>query len=255
MNGKLRIALVVLFSAVLVFSGVQLARIGLAYKQADDTYAESRAEYVETASPAASDAPDAPDDGYPAFTIDVAGLRKQNPDVIGWLYIPDTNVSYPLVRGGDNQKYLHMSYDGRAAASGSIFMDFRNTGALTDDNSVIYGHNMKNGSMFGGLKKYADTAYLTAHADVFVFLSDRVLRFRAFAGYKTEDTSESYTLSFADAGTDFAGFLRYIAASAAGNETDPPTEAAPLLTLSTCTSTTETGRFVVNAVFVGEKKD
>ena len=253
MNGKLRIALVVLFSAVLVFSGVQLARIGLAYKQADDIYAESRAEYVETASPAASDAPDAPDDGYPAFTIDVAGLRKQNPDVIGWLYIPDTNVSYPLVRGGDNQKYLHMSYDGRAAASGSIFMDFRNTGALTDDNSVIYGHNMKNGSMFGGLKKYADTAYLKAHADVFVFLSDRVLRFRAFAGYKTEDTSESYTLSFADGGTDFAGFLDYIKESAGEKVADAPDTPAPLLTLSTCTSTTATGRFVVEAVYVGEK--
>ena len=250
MKKPLRIALTAVLAAVFAVSVVQLVRYGLAYKKADDIYAASRTQYVQTpdASPSGSDAGD-----WPAFTVDIAGLRKTNPDVVGWLYIPDTAVSYPLVQGSDNQTYLHESYDGQATASGSIFLDCRSAAGLSDDNSVIYGHNMKNGSMFGGLKKYGDAGYLQAHADVYVFLADRTLHYRAFAAYQTEDTSESYTRRFADAGTDFAGFLAYIAESAAGNETDPPTTETPLLTLSTCTSTTETGRFVVHAVLVGEK--
>ena len=250
MKKPVRITLIVLFSALLVYSAVQLARIGLAYKKADDIYAESRSDYLTQASAAPSASAAA--DSWPSLTVDLAALQKVNPDVIGWLYIPDTAISYPLVRGSDNSTYLHESYDGQATASGSIFVDYRSGAALTDDNTVIYGHNMKNGSMFGGLKKYADADYLKAHRDVYVYLSGRVLHFRAFAGYKTEDTSESYTLQFSD-GLDFAGFVEYIKKSAGDNVLDAPTQAAPLLTLSTCTSTTETGRFVVNAVYVEQK--
>lgn len=252
MKKPLRTVLIVAFAALLAVSAAQLIRYALAYKKADDIYAESRTQYVET--PAASAAVSGANDWAP-ITVDLASLQKANPEVAGWLYIPDTNISYPLLQGGDNDKYLHRSYDLQATAAGSIFMDYRNAAAFTDDNTVVYGHNMKNGSMFGSLKKYADTDYLKAHGYVYVILPGRTLRFRAFAAYRTEDTSESYTRAFADAGTDLAGFLQYIAASAAGNETDPPTEAAPLLTLSTCTSTTETGRFVVEAVLVGEKAD
>lgn len=251
MKKQLRITLSAALAAVLVFSAAQLIRYGLAYKKADDIYAGSRAQYVKT--PAETSMPESETDGYPAFTVDLAGLRQKNPDVTGWLYIPETNISYPLVRGSDNGRYLRRSYDLQATASGSIFMDCRNDPGLTDSNTVLYGHNMKNGSMFGGLKKYGGTDYLRAHRDIYIYVPGRVLRYRAFAAYKTVDTSRSYTLELGD-DAGFAGFLQFIEKSAAGNETDPPSAAAPLLTLSTCTSTTETGRFVVHAVLVGDKK-
>lgn len=244
-----RKVLTVVLAAVLVISAAQLVRYGLAYKKADEIYAESRTQYVQT--PAAS--PSGSDTGYPAIAVDVAGLQKANPDVVGWIYVPDTVVSYPLVRGSDNEKYLHESYDGQTTASGSIFMDCRSSAALTDDNTVIYGHNMKNGSMFGGLKKYADSTYLRAHPYVYLYLADRVLRYRVFAACKTESDSESYTLKFGD-GVDFNGFLQYIEKSAGGNVSELPDTPAPLLTLSTCTSTTETGRFTVLAVRENESK-
>lgn len=249
MKKSVRIVLIAVLGIVFAVSAVQLIKIGLAYKKAGDIYAESRAEYRTQESASASSEMD----GWPAISVDIAALQKTNPDVAGWLYIPGTDVDYPLLRGADNEKYLHQSYDLQKTASGSIFMDCRCAADGTDDNTVIYGHNMKDSSMFGGLKKYADADYLKEHADVYVFLPDRVLRYRAFAGYKTGDTSRSYVYAFTD-GLDFKGFLQYIAQSAGENIVDAPTEKAPLLTLSTCTSARATERFVVHAVCTGEKR-
>ena len=249
MKKPVGIVLVAVLAVVFAVSAVQLIKIGLAYKKAGDIYAESRTEYRTQESAA----PSSETDGWPAISVDLAALQKTNPDVIGWVYIPGTDVGYPLLRGADNEQYLHQSYDLQKTASGSIFMVYRCAADFTDDNTVVYAHNMKNGSMFGGLKKYADADYLKEHADVYVFLRGRVLRYHAFAGYKTGDTSQSYTCAFTD-GLDFSGFLRYIAQSAGENIVDAPTEKVPLLTLSTCTSATATGRFVVHTALAGEKK-
>ena len=249
MKKPVRILLIVVLATVFVVSAAQLVKIELAYKKAGDIYANSRMEYRAQSSAA----PSAEADGWPAITVDLAGLQKTNPDVIGWIYIPGTDIDYPLLLGADNEKYLHQSYDLQSTASGSIFMDSLCSAGFTDDNTVIYGHNMKNGSMFGGLKKYADTDYLKTHADVYVFLPGRVLRYRTFAGYKTGDTSESYTRTFTDS-LDFTGFLQYIEKNAGENLVAAPTEKAPLLTLSTCTSAHASERFVVHAVLAGEKK-
>ncbi len=219
MKKSVRIVLIAALAVVFAVSAVQLIRIGLAYKKAGDLYAKSRAEYrmQEGAAPS-SEA-----DGWPAISVDLAALQKTNPDVISWVYIPGTDVDYPLLRGADNEQYLHQSYNLQKTASGSIFMDYRCAADFTDDNTIIYGHNMKNGSMFGGLKKYADADYLKEHADVYVFLRGRILRYRAFAGYKTGDTSQSYAYAFTD-GLDFASFLQYITQSAGENIVGAPTE-------------------------------
>lgn len=260
MSRTVRISLIVILSAILIYSLVRIVMIQLEYKEADDIYQESRAERFHvsenTGTPEPSDSESAaepePETYFPEADADVEGLLSINPDIVGWIWIPDTTISYPLLQAADNWKYLNLSYNFKQTNSGSIFMDFRNAGDLSDDNTVIFGHNMKSGGMFGSLKDFSDIGYIEDHPHIYIFTADRVLKYRIFAAYKTESTSDSYTLDFSgDIGYD--DFIAYVAAEAGDNMTEAPAAQTPLITLSTCTSGRRTERFVVHAAFVAEK--
>ena len=263
MNRKIRIALIVALSLVLLFSLGQLALIQMEYQKADKIYAESRSAHfhIKEETPPSS-APSretgetvpeaAPEEYFPRATVDLDALQEVNAEVIGWIWAPGTAVNFPLVQGEDNAKYLGRSYDLDWSNSGSIFLDYRNSPGLSDDNSIIYGHNMKNGGMFGELKDYAEADYMAEHEFLYVFLKDKVLKYRVFAAYRTESTSKSYTRDFSGE-LSYADYLGLISASAQGNANEPPETSSPLLLLSTCTSDRRTERFVVHAVLVAEK--
>ena len=261
MNKVLRIVLILLFSAVLIYSLTKIVLIELEYKKADDIYADSRtAHFHVSEDPSdsgtlgqADSTKDASDEEYFPFAVaDVAELQAINPEVAGWLWIPGTTINYPLVQAQDNAKYLSLSYDLQRTNSGSIFMDFRNTADFSDDNTVIYGHNMHSGGMFGSLKEFGEPSYLDTHKYLYVFTSGRILKYRVFAAYKTENTSESYTRDFS-AEIDYTSYMDYVFSSAGENLLDAPDKQAPLLMLSTCTSVRRTERFVLHATLVAEK--
>lgn len=269
MKQKLRIPLMLALSAVLVYSVGRIMLIQQEYRTADAIYEESRAENFRVESPpppakapATSQAPDqeeappqeeTPDDGFPAASADLEALSAVNSEVIGWLWIPGTDISYPLLHGKDNQKYLNTSYNLTHSSSGSIFQDFRNAGDMTDDNTVIYGHNMKNGGMFGTLKDFAQPEHMEEHKYVYLFIRGAVLKYRIFAAYKTESTSDSYIRDFSKT-MGYEDFLAYITDSAGSSIAQPPGEQTRLLTLSTCTSGRRTERFVLHAAFEAEKR-
>ena len=96
--------------------------------------------------------------------VDFASLSAINPDIVGWVYIEDTGVNYPVVQGEDNEYYLHHTFEGRENFSGAIFMDTTCSPDFSSDNSILFGHNLKTGEMFGALKKLYDTEY-NAEAD------------------------------------------------------------------------------------------
>lgn len=97
---------------------------------------------------------------YPFMQIDWDELKKINPDVVAWIRIPGAVVDYPIDKGKTNDTYIHTTFEGKSPSSaGAIFLDYRNSSRLDDYVSVIYGHNMKNGSMFSGLKKYLKEDY------------------------------------------------------------------------------------------------
>ena len=83
--------------------------------------------------------------------VDFSLLKQENEDIVGWIYCEGTPISYPVVQSGDNQYYLHRLINGEYNIAGSIFMDYRNNAELEDNNTIIYGHNMKNNTMFGYL--------------------------------------------------------------------------------------------------------
>ena len=99
-------------------------------------------------------------------------IRARNADVVGWIAIPGTAVDYPFVQGKDNQVYLDRDFDGNTAAAGTIFLDARNDAGFGDFSTLLYGHNMKNGSMFGELDRFGDEAFFAEHREATLWLAD-----------------------------------------------------------------------------------
>lgn len=134
-----------------------------------ETPAPTKTEEPQTESePAEPSEPEPEPLSYPTeppLAVDFESLKAINPDVKGWLYIEALDISYPVVQGPDNDAYLHTTYEGTSNFAGSIFLDYQNQGDFSDGNTIVYGHNMKNLSMFGKLKqmkeqeKYRDSVY------------------------------------------------------------------------------------------------
>ena len=164
------------------FFCMETERIYGEYQEGEDTYEElaficgGAGGQTETRQK-----PDAEPDGY--LKIDFEGLQAVNPDVIAWIDIPGLSISYPVVQGTDNAYYLHHLFTGEYNSSGSIFADWHNQPDFTDPNTIVYGHNMKNGSMFGTLSHYQDQALWEASPYFYLYVPGKVLKYQIFSCY------------------------------------------------------------------------
>lgn len=180
--------------------------------------------------------------------IDLAALQGVNADVAGWIYIPGTELSYPLLCGPDNQYYLNHTWNRVSNSGGAIFLDCRCAPDFTDFNTIIYGHRMGNDSMFGTLKYYGKQEFWQDHSEIYLLDRSGVHVYDIFAAWEASVTSDAYVVN--PSGEE--GRQRFFAASAGGNCLD--TGAAPgleakVLTLSTCTADgSRTSRWIVQAV-------
>ena len=93
------------------------------------------------------------------ISMDFTELKKENSDIIGWLYSEGTKIDYPVLQADDNSYYMNHLFSGETNTSGSIFADYRNTGDFSDKNTVIYGHHMRNGTMFGSIEEYREQEF------------------------------------------------------------------------------------------------
>ena len=113
--------------------------------------------------------------------------------MVGWIYIPVLELSYPEVQGEDNTHYLHYTYEGTANSCGSIFLDSETAADMSDRNSFVYGHNMRNGSMFGSLKKFRKDPYLAeSNPYIYYYTEDHAYKYKIFAYYITQVGSKTY---------------------------------------------------------------
>lgn len=115
--------------------------------------------------------------------IDFDMLLAKNPDTIGWISIPDTNINYPIVQGEDNDKYLHTTFEGQESIEGSIYLDFESDEDMLGRNNILYGHNMKNGTMFKDVVKYKDPEFFKEHQYFSIYTPEREIRLKAVAAY------------------------------------------------------------------------
>ncbi len=179
--------------------------------------------------------------------IDLTALQAVNQDVAGWIMIPDTDISYPLLKGTDNIYYLNHTWEKSRNSVGAIFLDYRNNRPLHDFNSVIYGHKMNNQSMFGLLHQYKNEGFWAAHPILYLVDDSGVREYDIFAYYET-GTMNTYTMEFPD---DTAKET-YIAECLSQSWLDTGIVPEPddcILTLSTCTGNGHATRWVVQAVW------
>lgn len=127
--------------------------------------------------------------------IDFASLKEINENVVGWLYLPDTVINYPVVQGEDNSYYLKRLVDGSYNANGSLFVDYQNKMDFSDDNTLIYGHHMNSGKMFATLVKYKDQEFYDAHPVAYFLTEEKDYKIEIFSGYVTTPDSDSYLLT------------------------------------------------------------
>lgn len=240
MKKKLYTVLEIIFIALFIFSCYKLCTMLHDYYEGDKIYDSSK-EYFK--APENDDS----EDPVPDMDVDLESLKEINEDIIGWIYIPDTKISYPLLYGSNNDYYLKRTYNRIYSDFGSIFVDSRNTEDFSDNNTIIYGHNTKNGSMFGSLKKYKEKSYLDEHPYVYIILEDKVAKYKIISSYTVEVTDDVYTYNFSD-NNAYTDWLKTVCAS---SEVESPKtdfeNNKKVITLSTCTSRTKTERFVVVA--------
>ena len=235
--------------AAFLFAGWKLATAFIEYRRGEENYESIIQDAVILPSKEIEDKSE--EELLPV--IDWAKLKSMSPDFIGWLYIPDTSIQYPIVSSKDDEYYLSHTFDRTKNSCGSIFMDKSNKKDFTSDNTVLHGHNMKNGTMFGSLRKFEDKAYWEKHPYIWIIREDTAVKYEIFAVSITEAAGDVYTLEFATE----KSFQNYIAdrkkVDAIFDTGVNVATSDRILTLSTCTSDTETGRRVVQAKLVDEK--
>ena len=232
--------------AVFCYAAFNLYHIYTEYRKGTDEYnqieemavTERDADSAEVAGPSAQI--------KPPIEVDFDKLKSVNEDVVGWIYVdalPD--ISYPIVKGKDNQTYLHQTYEKNYNFAGTIFVDYENSGDFSDCNTLVYGHNMKNGSMFGHLKKFREDDKLYKQDKYFWILTpDRNYRYEIISAYTTGVNSDTYTL-FKGPGEEFEKYLETIKGYSEIKTDDTDlTIKDRIVTLSTCTGN-ESTRFVV----------
>ena len=176
--------------------------------------------------------------------IDFDSLQEINPDVIGWLEMEAVDtINYPIVQGEDNDYYLHRTFQGTDNFAGSIFMDYMNKSNFGQRNTIIYGHNMKNGSMFGSLKDYRDQEVYNKSPYFWIYTPTRIYKYEIFSCAEVDKFGQNYQITFQDK-EDFQEFI-YHAQDQSLYDTGVDVDYTDtVVTLSTCTGN-EATRFIV----------
>ena len=188
-----------------------------------------------------------PEDTKEELTGQVRQLSAEHSDSVAWLYIPDTNINYPVMQSGDNEYYAHRAADGSYLYAGSLFMDYRCSSDFSDFNSVIYGHNMGNGTMFADIPNYENEEYFKNHSYGWLTTENDVRLIDFFAVARTSDTSGLYL-----AAPNFNEWDNQLRNYASIYKEIEVTESDHLLMLSTCTSAEGNSRTILVGKIIEE---
>ena len=256
---------------VFVFSFANFMREFLTYQQAKNEYKElgKYIEVIPEGEEAPSDAEaeestaEAPEEDekeqyqYPNLQIDYDGLMATNSEFVGVIYIPVLNLTYPIAQSTGNDKYLHTTFEGTRNASGCIFLDCAASKDFSDSNSFIFGHNMKNGTMFGSLKQFLQKEELCDEDPyIYIYQKDQVLVYRIFAYYTIPVRDDVYDDFSGDDGYDayVADAGKHSVYHSSQDEKIDWSSRPNLLTLSTCYATGHVNNFIVQAALVENVK-
>ena len=235
---KPRIILIVILTVVFAVSAFHIIKITHDYKTADKTNTEIREQFVQMIEPTTESTAKSKKIQMP-ICIDFDALKQENNDIIGWIYCPDTPINYPVVKGKDNNQYLRADLKGKYLVSGTIFADYRNNEVGEDKNYIVYGHNMKNSTMFGTLVKYKKQSYYDAHPTLYFLTPEHNYIIELIAGAVVKRDSDIYQTAPAD------NTIADIMIKSTFNSTVEIGKGENTITLSTCSYEFNNARYVV----------
>ena len=188
------------------------------------------------------------------FSVDFEKLLEMNSDVVGWIRFDEpSEINYPVVQGRDNEEYLKRTFEANTNKLGTLFVDVNNPGDFSGRNTFIYGHNMKNGSMFAQLLKYKDDSFYKEHPYFYIYTPDgKVRTYEIFSAGVVKDTSDSYIMDYADDAA-FQTYIDYMKQQSAYPTSAEVTTASKIVSLSTCTNVRDDERFLVHGVMIKEE--
>lgn len=252
-SGLLSNLILILAVCVFVFSGYQLYQIFSEYHEGKKEYEEIR-ELVIQEEPKKEPEEEKEPEVQPRFTVDFATLQQMNPDTVGWIRFEEpSEISYPVVKGRDNEEYLTRTFEANDNKLGTLFVDKDNTGTFTDRNTIIYGHNMKNGTMFAQLLKYKEQDFFEKYPYFSIYTPDgKESKYQIFVAGVVEDTAVNYQFAF-QSDEEFLNYIETIKGTSLYTPNVEIDAASQIVTLSTCTNVADEERFVVQAVKVSEQ--
>ena len=193
-----------------------------------------------------------PEDAPERLTIKWAQLLEKNSDVVGWILLPAVELSYPVLQGEDNEKYLHRSISGEYLYAGSIFLDSKCSRSFRAFNTILYGHNMRDGSMFAKLKDYRDPETYNGCPYFWIFTPQKDLLYRICSVHPEGVGGSSYIIRFGSGKVleEWRSTVKNQSEIETGWEPDPEDR---IVTLSTCTQDRGT-RYTVQGVLIYEEQ-
>lgn len=183
------------------------------------------------------------------ITIDFNKLQSINKDIIAWIIIPNTDINYPILKGIDNEYYLNHSYDKSQNSYGSLFFDYRANIYDNDNNQniIIYGHNLKNGSMFKSLENYMNDKYFNENKTIYLYFPDKTLELEVFSAYSININETLNDQAFFD-DEQYQSYLEYIInMSRVSNKISSTEISNQIFTLYTCSYEQKDARYYIHA--------
>lgn len=181
--------------------------------------------------------------------VDFEELLSVNPDVVGWIYCEGTVINYPVLQSGDNEKYLRRLYNGKYSSGGSIFVDGINRRDFQDAITILYGHNMRNGSMFGLLQKWSTQAFFDEHPVFWLLTPQQDYKIELLGSSMVSAYSDTYTI-YQEPGEALDQFIEKKLAKCVVRSDVVPEPGARYVLLSTCAYWYDGARFVLHGMLV-----
>ncbi|MCR5507723.1 MAG: class B sortase [Lachnospiraceae bacterium] len=265
MDRKLRIIIICVASLGIVVTSAMIITTYIQYNNAAKEYEGIEGSAVIQAVPEDTGKTDEPAeeeekvrefknnpnrDDFPDMDIDHEALKAKNEDYVGWLYVGSADISYPVVQGADNEYYLHNTFENKANFAGCIFIDCMDKADLTMFNTFVYGHAMKNGSMFGNLRKLRKNPSLVKNDPyIYMYLKDGIYRYQIYSYYIDKKDSNMY--NSASNIKEYRQYIRNAMDYSMAECEARPNEEQPSITLVTCTGAgSQKQRFFVHGIFI-----
>ncbi|MGM9879308.1 MAG: class B sortase [Bacilli bacterium] len=230
--------LIIIFIIIIIYSGIEIYKWYCENKKTDDIKKEIEPAIIV----------DKVSEDVEKYTVDFNKLKEKNSDIVAWLKVPNTNIEYPVVRAKDNSYYLNHSLDKSYNGAGWIFMDYKNKLDSTDKNIVIYGHNRKDGSMFGSLHNILkEEWYNNSENYIIQFVTENgEEQYQVFSVYQIEKEDYYIKTNFSN-DNEFQNFINTIKSRSYKDFEINVTKEDQILTLSTCANNNKY-RVVLHAV-------